>query len=94
MSDTKQNNKIDPCIWLDDAPDKHEGGWRNLYFGTDGTSKLGKNVYTSEQAAINASNESFHRTSLKPNSYWPGWGIKKLWTEISHAIQIPVKEKP
>lgn len=95
MSDTKQKNKIDPCIWLDDAPDKHEGGWRNLVFDINGKSYLGCKVHLTQKEARDDVIDAERGFESAKYAYMGfGSSVKLKKDDYSHAIQIPVKEKP
>lgn len=97
MSETKQKNKIDPCIWLDDAPKKHKG-WVGILFLKCGRAINGTTVYPSEEAVQKAAKNWEADTEMKRgerDDIWCGHPAAHFWySEYSHVIAIPVKEKP
>lgn len=82
------DDNLDPCKWLDDAPEKAKG-WRNLWFDKTGKARLGNTICASEQEAREVAENALAQIGIyhfiKTDEY-------VHFQEISHAIQMPVKE--
>lgn len=84
----------DPNAWMN-APIKAEK-WRNLYFMQDGSTFCGEGLHASEQAALFRAVESVNDAKSKQefgevDILIRGTKIGKLWSCVSHHIQMPVK---
>lgn len=66
------------------------GRWRNLYFAKDGRTRVGEYLWPTADAAKARFDELAHKNAHRPDA-WGYWtdGSKMLWSEISHAIQMP-----
>lgn len=76
----------------EDALDAYQGLWRNLWFLKSGESDFGRPTYSCRHDAAHASRMLLVLThqSMREPDFSAKLGRDVLWSEISHAIPMPV----
>lgn len=81
---------------IDYALEDYAGKWRNRWFLKSGESGWGSDIYTSEEDALEGIRLSWEEVGQNGAMFYCArmevqLGKKVMWSEMSHAIPMPVK---